>query len=82
MFRRVLLNYFDTRMPGWVSILLTSALFGAVHVVPQAIISTFFFGVGLALLARLHRGITGSVIAHLANNTVASLGVFAALFAL
>lgn len=82
VFRRVLLNYFDTRMPRWGSILLTSALFGAVHVVPQAIVYTFFFGVGLALLARLHRGITGSFIAHLANNTVASLGVFAALFAL
>lgn len=82
VFRRVLLGYFDTRMPGWVSILLSSALFGAVHMVPQAIVYAFFFGVGLAWLTRLHRGITGSFIAHLTNNTVASLGVFAALFAL
>lgn len=82
VFRRVLLGYFDTRMPGWVSILLSSALFGAVHMVPQGIVYAFFFGVGLAWLTRLHRGITGSFIAHLTNNTVASLGVFAALFAL
>lgn len=82
VFRRVLLGYFDTRMPGWTSILLTSLLFGAVHVVPQAVIYTFFLGIGLAWLARLHCGITGSFIAHLVNNVVASLGVFAALFAL
>lgn len=82
VFRRVLLNYFDTRMPGWASVLLTSLLFGAAHIVPQAAIYTFFFGVGLAWLARLHRGITGSFIAHLVNNAVASLGVFVALLAL
>ncbi|QYH19992.1 CPBP family intramembrane metalloprotease [Corynebacterium aquatimens] len=80
VFRRVLLNYFDTRMPGWASILLTSAIFGVAHVAPPAIIYTFFFGIGLAWLARLHSGITGSLIAHLVNNTVSSLGVFAALF--
>lgn len=80
VFRRVLLNYFDTRMPGWASILLTSAIFGVAHVAPPAIIYTFFFGIGLAWLARLHRGITGSLIAHLVNNSVANLGVFAALF--
>lgn len=82
MFRRVLLNYFDTLMPAWVSIVLSALIFGLVHLAPQAIIYTFFYGIGLAWLARLHRGITGSFIAHLANNAVASLGVFAALFAL
>ncbi|MCP1387754.1 CPBP family intramembrane metalloprotease [Corynebacterium sp. TA-R-1] len=80
VFRRVLLNYFDTRMPGWASILLTSMIFGVAHVAPPAIIYTFFFGIGLAWLARLHGGITSSLIAHLVNNTVANLGVFAALF--
>jgi len=82
VFRRVLLNYFDTLMPAWVSIVLSALIFGLVHLAPQAIIYTFFYGIGLAWLARLHRGITGSFIAHLANNAVASLGVFAALFAL
>ncbi|AQQ14857.1 CAAX amino terminal protease self- immunity [Corynebacterium glaucum] len=82
VFRRVLLNYFDTLMPAWVSIVLSALIFGLVHLAPQAIIYTFFYGIGLAWLARLHCGITGSFIAHLANNAVASLGVFAALFAL
>lgn len=82
VFRRVLLNYFDTVMPAWASIVLSALIFGLVHLAPQAIIYTFLFGIGLAWLARLHRGITGSFIAHLVNNAVTSLGVFAALFTL
>lgn len=82
VFRRVLLGYFDTLMVPSLSMLLSAFIFGVCHVVPQAILYTFFFGLGLAWLARLHRGITGSFIAHLVNNAVASVGVFAALFAL
>ena len=41
---------------------------------------TFFCGVGFALVARFHGGITASFIAHAANNVLASMAVITALF--
>ncbi len=80
VFRRVLLHYFDTLMPGVLSVLLSSAIFGVVHIAPVAMVYTFFCGVGFALVARFHGGITASFIAHAANNVLASMAVITALF--
>ena len=82
VFRRVLMGYFDTRMSAVVSVLLTSAIFGAVHIAPVVILYTFFLGIGLALVARFHGNITASFIVHAANNLLASAATFAAFIAL
>lgn len=79
VFRRVLLGYFDTVMPPVGSVLLSSAIFGAAHIAPPAMVYTFFCGIGLALVARFHGNITSSFIVHVANNTLASATVIAAL---
>ncbi|WP_070472594.1 CPBP family intramembrane glutamic endopeptidase [Corynebacterium sp. HMSC05H05] len=79
VFRRVLMNYFDTLMPAAASVLATSAIFGAAHVAPPAILFTFFSGIGLALVARFHGNITSSFIVHVVNNLLASAAVIGAL---
>lgn len=79
VFRRVLMSYFDTLMPAAASVLATSAIFGAAHVAPPAIVFTFFAGVGLALVARFHGNITSSFIVHVVNNLLASAAVIGAL---
>ena len=79
VFRRVLMNYFDTLMPAAASVLATAAIFGAAHVAPPAILFTFFSGIGLALVARFHGNITSSFIVHVVNNVLASATVIGAL---
>jgi len=79
VFRRVLMNYFDTLMPAVASVLATSAIFGVAHIAPPAIVFTFFAGVGLALVARFHGTITASYIVHVVNNLLASAALIGAL---
>lgn len=79
VFRRVLMNYFDTLMPAAASVLATAAIFGAAHIAPPAILFTFFSGIGLALVARFHGNITSSFIVHMVNNALASAAVIGAL---
>lgn len=79
VFRRVLMNYFDTLMPAAASVLATAAIFGAAHVAPPAILFTFFSGIGLALVARFHGNITSSFIVHVVSNVLASATVIGAL---
>lgn len=79
VFRRVLMNYFDTLMPAAASVVATSAIFGAAHIAPPAIVFTFFSGIGLALVARFHGNITPSFIVHVVNNLLASAAVISAL---
>lgn len=79
VFRRVLMNYFDTLMPAAASVLATSAIFGVAHIAPPAIAFTFFAGVGLALVARFHGTITASYIVHVVNNLLASAVLIGAL---
>jgi len=80
VFRRVLMNYFDTLMPAAASVVATSAIFGVAHIAPPAIVFTFFSGIGLALVARFHGNITSSFIVHVVNNLLASAAVIGALF--
>lgn len=79
VFRRVLMNYFDTLMPAAASVLATAAIFGAAHIAPPAIVFTFFSGIGLALVARFHGTITASYIVHVVNNLLASAVLIGAL---
>ena len=79
VFRRVLMNYFDTLMPAAASVVVTSAIFGVAHIAPPAMVFTFFSGIGLALVARFHGNITSSVIVHVVNNLLASAAVIGAL---
>ena len=79
VFRRVLMGYFDTRMPAALSVLASSVLFGLAHIAPPAILFTTFFGIGCALAVRWHNSLWAGVIIHMLNNSLLSLTALAAL---
>ena len=73
VFRRVLLGWLRTRVPTAVAVLLVSAVFGALHVAPAAVLYLFFLGVSAALLALWHRSLWAPFALHATNNAVAAL---------
>jgi membrane protease YdiL (CAAX protease family) len=78
VFRRVLLGWVRTRVPTPVAVLLVSGVFGALHVVPTAVLYLFFLGVSAALLFLWHRSLWAPIALHAVNNALASLvGVLA-----
>ena len=79
IFRRVLMGYFDTVMPGVLSVILSSVIFGLVHMSPPAILYTTFFGLGCALATRWHGTLWAGLIAHIANNALIQLTTLAVL---
>ena len=79
VFRRVLMGYFDTVMPGVLSVILSSVIFGLVHMSPPAILYATFFGLGCALATRWHGTLWAGLIAHIANNALIQLTTLAVL---
>ena len=77
VFRRLIMGYLDTVMPAAASVLLTSLVFGLMHIAPPAIIYTFFGGLMNALVTRWHRSLWAGFILHMCNNTLVQLLVFA-----
>lgn len=78
-FRRLLMAWFDRHLGVLVSTILTSVVFGLVHLAPAVIVSTGIGGVCMALLTRWHRSVWGGYSLHMANNTLASAGIIAAM---
>lgn len=79
IFRRVLLGWLETRVGTVLAIVLQAALFAVLHVVPQAMVLTFFLGLATAILARLHRSLWPAVVLHGAHNAVATVLVLTLL---
>lgn len=77
VFRRLIMGYLDTVMPAAASVLLTSLVFGLMHIAPPAIIYTFFGGLMNALVTRWHRSLWAGFILHMCNNILVQLLVFA-----
>lgn len=77
VFRRLIMGYLDTVMPAAASVLLTSLVFGLMHIAPPAIIYTFFGGLMFALVTRWHRSLWAGFILHMCNNILVQLLVFA-----
>lgn len=73
VFRRIFMRYLDRFLPAFLSIFLSAVVFAAVHFNPSVMVGTFIAGIGLALVARRHRSLWASVIAHACNNSFAYL---------
>lgn len=76
VFRRLMMGYLDTVMPAAASVLLTSLVFGLMHIAPPAIVYTFFGGLMFALVTRWHRSLWAGFILHMCNNILVQFLVF------
>ncbi|WP_179154812.1 CPBP family intramembrane glutamic endopeptidase [Corynebacterium fournieri] len=57
------------------------ALFAAPHIEPAQVVHAFFGGIAFALVARRHKSLWASIVAHLANNLLVGIIVIAGLLA-
>lgn len=79
IFRRVLLGWLEARVGTVLAVVVQAALFAVVHVLPQAMVLTFFLGLANGVLARLHRSLWPAVLLHGAHNAVATVVVLSLL---
>lgn len=68
VFRAGPLTHFKNRMPGWLALLITSALFGLAHGMPTQIAYTFIVGLVMGLLFIKTDSIYPSIIMHFCFN--------------
>lgn len=71
IFRRVLLGWLEARVGVVVAVVGQAAVFAVMHVLPQAMLLTFFLGLATGLLARRHRSLWPALALHAVNNAVA-----------
>ncbi len=76
LFRGAFLSGFLRRFRPSAAIVLSAALFAAVHLVLLTFVYLFALGVALALLQRFHRNLWAPVLLHAANNAVVTLVAF------
>lgn len=79
VFRRLLMGYLDRRVPAFASVMLSSLLFGVVHIAPPVMVYATFLGMGCALVTRFHNSLRAGFIVHLVNNVVVQLIAVSAL---
>lgn len=79
VFRRVLLGWLMSRLPVPAAVLLVSAVFAGVHLLPVAVLYLFWLALGAALLVLLHRSLWAPLALHATNNALASLLAVTAL---
>ena len=79
VFRRLLMGYLDRSFPAFVSVILSSLLFGAAHIAPPVIVYATFLGMGCALVTRFHNSLRAGFILHLVNNLTVQLIAISAL---
>ncbi len=73
MFRGLVLRSFVSGMPAWAAVLLSSALFGALHWNMLQGVGAAIIGVYLGLVTLLTGSLWPAVLAHAVNNTISSL---------
>lgn len=79
VFRRLLMGYLDRRVPSFASVMLSSLLFGVVHIAPPVMVYATFLGMGCALVTRFHNSLRAGFIVHLVNNVAVQLIAVSAL---
>ena len=79
VFRRLLMGYLDRSVPAFASVILSSLLFGVVHIAPPVMVYATFLGMGCALVTRFHNSLRAGFIVHLVNNVVVQLIAVSAL---
>jgi|SoiMethySBSTD1v2_1073268.scaffolds.fasta_scaffold53981_4 membrane protease YdiL (CAAX protease family) len=70
-FRGRLLEALEARMGGWAPAAVTSALFAAIHMIPEFFPALVVFALALLGLKRKTGGLLAPIIAHAINNSVA-----------
>lgn len=79
VFRRLLMGCLDRSFPAFVSVILSSLLFGAAHIAPPVIVYATFLGMGCALVTRFHNSLRAGLILHFVNNLTVQLIAISAL---
>ena len=79
VFRRLLMGYLDRSVPAFASVILSSLLFGLVHIAPPVMVYATFLGMGCALVTRFHNSLRAGFIVHLVNNVAVQLIAVSAL---
>lgn len=79
VFRRLFMGYLDRSVPAFASVLLSSLLFGVVHIAPPVMVYATFLGMGCALVTRFHNSLRAGFIVHLVNNVAVQLIAVSAL---
>ena len=79
VFRRLLMGYLDRRVPAFASVILSSLIFGIVHIAPPVMVYATFLGMGCALVTRFHNSLRAGFIVHLVNNVAVQLIAVSAL---
>lgn len=75
IFRRILLGWLEARVGVVVAVVAQAVVFGALHVIPQAILLTGLLGLAAGILARRHRSLWPALALHSLNNLVATTTV-------
>lgn len=73
LFRGAFLDGFSGRLRPALAIILSAALFAAVHIVPLSFPYLFTLGIALALVRRFHQNLWAPVLLHAANNSLVVL---------
>ena len=73
--RGLMLKSFKSGMPTWAALVLSSALFGVLHLIPLQSASAFVLGLYLGLIVILTKSIWPAVFAHAINNLYVALSV-------
>lgn len=75
LFRGILQESLTEKFGGWRGVLLTAAIFGFVHLVPQQVVNSFFIGVILGYIYIKTHSIIPVIIIHAINNAVAFIQI-------
>lgn len=70
LFRGAFLDGLTRRFRPSVAVVLSAALFAAVHLVPLTFVYLFTLGIALALLRRFHQNLWAPILLHAANNAL------------
>ncbi|MCC9145156.1 MULTISPECIES: CPBP family intramembrane glutamic endopeptidase [unclassified Arthrobacter] len=79
LFRGAILDGLSGRFRPFAAVVLSAAVFAAVHLVLVGFAYLFLLGIALALLRRFHRNIWAPMLLHAANNALVTLVVLTAI---
>jgi len=69
-FRRVLMDWLDTRFPTWAAAVVTTVIFTVMHFSPVMMVYVIFLGTSLILARLWFQSLWGSFLVHAANNAL------------
>ncbi len=72
LFRGLIQHSLVRKRGPWKGILIASALFGIIHVIPQQVVAGFFLGTVIGLVYYKTRSLPAAVVLHLINNALAT----------